>query len=113
MLKQITKNEDVVVMDNKVSLDGPRKIKLEEYIVAEYEEIKKLRWEAMMLVTKANEYAIKAKRANRSRFKDLTFEQQWRVKEQFYKEWLEDIDDDKADKMVQLLTIMVDKHMTN
>lgn len=110
MLIQIAKDVDVVAAKQISSL-GPIKLEFINFIDKDQEELKKLRWEAMMLVTKANEYAIKAELKNKRDFNKLSYEEQWKVKENFYMDCLANMEDGKADILARLLEQMIDKHM--
>ena len=109
--KSNTKVEDLVLVDNYINTFGPIKPFLKSYVIKEYEEIKMLKWEALQLVAKANEYAIKEELRYRKEFKKLPEYIQYEAKEKFFKDYLENMDDDKADLLAKLLSIMIDKNI--
>lgn len=103
----------MIVTISEVNTVEPIKVQLKEYMLNEYEEIKQMKWEAIMLVKRANEYAIRKELESGRRFDSLPFQEQWKVKEKFYQDWLKNIDDDRAERLVELMTIMIDEHLIN
>ena len=69
MLQAITRAEDLVSIQ-EVNVLGDIKSKFKNDMIQQYLEIKLLKWEAMELVRKANEYAIKAELMHRKEFKN-------------------------------------------
>ena len=105
--KSITKAEDLVLIRDDINTFGPIKPFLKSYVIKEYRDITMLKWEALQLVAKANEYAIKAELRHRKQFNELPLNIQYDAKEKFFKDHLENMDDDKADVLTKLLSIMI------
>ena len=117
MLQQreaITNPEDLVlIQDIKISKPINTKLELKNYVVEQYLEYKMLKWEAMQLLGKANEYAFKAELKHKKEFKKLPQHIQYEAKEKFFIDCISKMSDEKADILASLLTEMVDKHMSN
>ena len=112
MLQAITRAEDLILIP-EVNTVGPIKNKLKYDMTQQYIEIKLLKWEAMELLTKANEYAIKAELMHRKEFKNLPKHIQHEAKEKFFIDYISKISDEKADILVELLDEMINKHVNN
>ena len=110
--KSVTRKEDLVLI-HEVNTIGPLKGKLKEYVIKEYEEIKMLKWEALELVRKANEYSLKVEFIYRKKFNELPDNIQYQAKEKFFIDYLKDMPDEKADKLAEVLDLMVNKHLKN
>ena len=112
MLQTITRVEDLVLIQ-EVNVLGPIKSKFKDNMIQQYLEIKLLKWEAMELVRKANEYAIKTELMHKKEFKKLPHHIQYETKEKFFKDYLSKMSDEKADLLAALLDEMIDKYTNN
>ena len=73
MLQTVTRAEDLILVQ-EINVLGPIKSKFKDNMIQQYLEIKLLKWEAMELVRKANEYAIKTELMHKKEFKKLPYE---------------------------------------
>ena len=112
MLQAITRAEDLVSIQ-EVNLSGDIKSKFKNDMIQQYLEIKLLKWEAMELVRKANEYAIKAELMHRKEFKKLPDYIQYEAKEKFFIDYVSKMSDEKADMLSEVLDEMIKKHINN
>ena len=112
MLQAITRAEDLVSIQ-EVNVLGDIKSKFKNDMIQQYLEIKLLKWEAMELVRKANEYAIKAELMHRKEFKNLPKHIQHEAKEKFFTDYISKMSNEKADMLVELLDEMINKHVNN
>ena len=112
MLQAITRAEDLVSIQ-EVNLSGDIKSKFKNDMIQQYLEIKLLKWEAMELVRKANEYAIKAELMHRKEFKKLPDYIQYEAKEKFFIDYISKMSDEKADMLSEVLDEMIKKHINN
>ena len=112
MLQAITRAEDLVSIQ-EVNVLGDIKSKLKDDMIQQYLEIKLLKWEAMELVRKANEYAIKAELMHRKEFKKLPDYIQYEAKEKFFIDYVSKMSDEKADMLSEVLDEMIKKHINN
>ena len=110
--KAITKTEDLVLIQ-EVNVLGDVKSKFKDDMIQQYLEIKLLKWEAMELVRKANEYAIKAELMHRKEFKKLPDHIQYEAKEKFFIDYVSKMSDEKADMLSEVLDEMIKKHINN
>ena len=113
MLQQksaITKAEDLVLIHD-INISKPINIKLElkNYVVEQYLEYKMLKWEAMQLLGKANEYAFKAELKHKKEFKKLPQHIQHEAKEKFFIDCISKMSDEKADILAEILEDIVNK----
>ena len=109
MLQAITRAEDLVSIQ-EVNVLGDIKSKFKDNMIQQYLEIKLLKWEAMELVRKANEYAIKVELMHRKEFKKLPDYIQYEAKEKFFIDYVSKMSDEKADMLVELLDEMINKY---
>jgi hypothetical protein len=113
MLQQksaITKAEDLVLIhDIKISKPINIKSELQAYVVQQDLEYKMLKWEALRLVGKANEYAFKTELRYRKEFKKLPDHIQYEAREKFFKENIMHMSDEKADLLAEILEDIVNK----
>jgi translation initiation factor IF-2 len=112
MLQAITRAEDLVSIQ-EVNVLGDMKSKFKDDMIQQYLEIKLLKWEAMELVRKANEYAIKAELMHRKEFKKLPDYIQYEAKEKFFIDYVSKMSDEKADMLSEVLDEMIKKHINN
>ena len=112
MLQAITRAEDLVSIQ-EVNVLGDIKSKFKDDMIQQYLEIKLLKWEAMELVRKANEYAIKAELMHRKEFKKLPDYIQYEAKEKFFIDYVSKMSDEKADMLSEVLDEMIKKHINN
>ena len=112
MLQAITRAEDLVSIQ-EVNVLGDIKSKFKNDMIQQYLEIKLLKWEAMELVRKANEYAIKAELMHRKEFKKLPHHIQYESKEKFFIDYVSKMSDEKADMLSEVLDEMIKKHINN
>ena len=112
MLQAITRAEDLVSIQ-EVNVLGDIKSKFKDNMIQQYLEIKLLKWEAMELVRKANEYAIKAELMHRKEFKKLPDYIQYEAKEKFFIDYVSKMSDEKADMLSEVLDEMIKKHINN
>ena len=112
MLQAITRTEDLVSIQ-EVNILGDIKSKFKNDMIQQYLEIKLLKWEAMELVRKANEYAIKAELMHRKEFKKLPDYIQYEAKEKFFIDYVSKMSDEKADMLSEVLDEMIKKHINN
>ena len=112
MLQAITRAEDLVSIQ-EVKVLGDIKSKFKNDMIQQYLEIKLLKWEAMELVRKANEYAIKAELMHRKEFKKLPDYIQYEAKEKFFIDYVSKMSDEKADMLSEVLDEMIKKHINN
>ena len=112
MLQAITRAEDLVSIQ-EVNVLGDIKSKFKDDMIQQYLEIKLLKWEAMELVRKANEYAIKAELMHRKEFKKLPHYIQYEAKEKFFIDYVSKMSDEKADMLSEVLDEMIKKHINN
>jgi hypothetical protein len=112
MLQAITRAEDLVSIQ-EVNVLGNIKSKFKNDMIQQYLEIKLLKWEAMELVRKANEYAIKAELMHRKEFKKLPDYIQYEAKEKFFIDYVSKMSDEKADMLSEVLDEMIKKHINN
>lgn len=112
MLQAVTRAEDLVSIQ-EVNVLGDIKNKFKDDIIQQYLEIKLLKWEAMELVRKANEYAIKAELMHRKEFKKLPDYIQYEAKEKFFIDYVSKMSDEKADMLSEVLDEMIKKHINN
>ena len=112
MLQAITRAEDLVSIQ-EVNVLGDIKSKFKNDMIQQYLEIKLLKWEAMELVRKANEYAIKAELMHRKEFKKLPDYIQYEAKEKFFIDYVSKMSDEKADMLSEVLDEMIKKHINN
>ena len=104
--------EDLVLIQ-EVSVLGDIKSKLKDDMIQQYREINLLKWEAMKLVRKANEYAIKAELMHRKEFKKLPDHIQYEAKEKFFIDYISKMSDEKADMLSDVLDEMIKKYINN
>ena len=112
MLQTITRVEDLVLIQ-EVNVLGPIKSKFKDNMIQQYLEIKLLKWEAMELVRKANEYAIKTELMHKKEFKKLPHHIQYETKEKFFIDYISKMSDEKADMLSEVLDEMIKKHINN
>ena len=112
MLQAITRAEDLVSIQ-EVNVLGDIKSKFKDDMIQQYLEIKLLKWEAMELVRKANEYAIKVELMHRKEFKKLPDHIQYEAKEKFFIDYVSKMSDEKADMLSEVLDEMIKKHINN
>lgn len=112
MLQAVTRAEDLVSIQ-EVNVLGDIKRKFKDNMIQQYLEIKLLKWEAMELVRKANEYAIKAELMHRKEFKKLPDYIQYEAKEKFFIDYVSKMSDEKADMLSEVLDEMIKKHINN
>lgn len=112
MLQAVTRAEDLVSIQ-EVNVLGDIKSKFKDNMIQQYLEIKLLKWEAMELVRKANEYAIKAELMHRKEFKKLPDYIQYEAKEKFFIDYVSKMSDEKADMLSEVLDEMIKKHINN
>ena len=112
MLQAVTRAEDLVSIQ-EVNVLGDIKSKFKDDMIQQYLEIKLLKWEAMELVRKANEYAIKAELMHRKEFKKLPHHIQYEAKEKFFIDYVSKMSDEKADMLSEVLDEMIKKHINN
>lgn len=112
MLQAVTRAEDLVSIQ-EVNVLGDIKSKFKDDMIQQYLEIKLLKWEAMELVRKANEYAIKAELMHRKEFKKLPDYIQYEAKEKFFIDYVSKMSDEKADMLSEVLDEMIKKHINN
>ena len=112
MLQAVTRAEDLVSIQ-EVNVLGDIKSKFKNDMIQQYLEIKLLKWEAMELVRKANEYAIKAELMHRKEFKKLPDYIQYEAKEKFFIDYVSKMSDEKADMLSEVLDEMIKKHINN
>ena len=112
MLQAITRAEDLVSIQ-EVNVLGDIKSKFKNDMIQQYLEIKLLKWEAMELVRKANEYAIKAELMHRKEFKKLPDYIQYEAKENFFIDYISKMSDEKADMLSDVLDEMIKKYINN
>ena len=112
MLQAITRAEDLVSIQ-EVNVLGDMKSKFKDDMIQQYLEIKLLKWEAMELVRKANEYAIKAELMHRKEFKKLPDYIQYEAKEKFFIDYVSKMSDEKADMLSEVLDEMIKKYINN
>ena len=112
--KAITRAEDLVLIHD-INISKPINIKsqLQNYVIEQYLEYKMLKWEAMQLLGKANEYAFKAEFKHKKEFKKLPQHIQYEAKEKFFIDCISKMSDEKADILASVLTEMVDKYINN
>ena len=113
MLQQksaITKAEDLVLIHD-INISKPINIKkeMQDYVALQDLEYKMLKWEALRLVGKANEYAFKTELRYRKKFKKLPDHIQYEAKEKFFKENIMHMSDEKADLLAEILEDIVNK----
>ena len=112
MLQAVTRAEDLVSIQ-EVNVLGDIKSKFKDNMIQQYLEIKLLKWEAMELVRKANEYAIKAELMHRKEFKKLPDYIQYEAKEKFFIDYVSKMSDEKADMLSDVLDEMIKKYINN
>ena len=113
MLQQksaITKAEDLILIHD-INISKPINIKkeMQDYVALQDLEYKMLKWEALRLVGKANEYAFKTELRYRKEFKKLPDHIQYEAKEKFFKENIMHMSDEKADLLAEILEDIVNK----
>lgn len=112
--KAITNAKDLVlIQDIKISKPVNLKLELKNYVIEKDIEYKLLKWEAMQLLGKANEYAFRAEFMHRKEFKKLPEHIQYETKEKFFTDCISKISDKKADILAEILTEIIDKKMSN
>lgn len=107
MLKQVTPDINIVEVGAVNRLKSIYKVDFINYITKDHKEIKKLKWEVMMLVKKANEHALAHEIRSRKSIKDMTEEEAYAIRQDFFERYIKDITDEKADRLIELLDLMI------
>ena len=108
----ISPEDLVLIQDIKISKPINTKLELKNYVVEQYLEYKMLKWEAMQLLGKANEYAFKAELKHKKEFKKLPQHIQHEAKEKFFIDCISKMSDEKADILAEILEDIVNKKTT-
>ncbi|WP_195938689.1 hypothetical protein [Romboutsia sp. 1001713B170131_170501_G6] len=107
MFKQVIKDKEIVEVAEVNSFKVTYKNDFINYITKDHEETKRLKWEAWMLVKKANEHAAKYEIKAKKRMKHMTEDEAFLIKEEFFEKHVRDMDDEKAHRLGDLLEVMI------
>lgn len=104
--------EAVTNLDNIVSVTGPvvlnkcKIINFQKFNEIE-DEVKKEKWEAVMLINKCIEHTMRYERELRKSKDEMTEEEQYLIKEDFYKKYLFSLGEEKSTRLINLIDSMI------
>lgn len=105
-------SEAVTNLANIVSVTGPvvlnkhKIINLQKFNEID-EEVKKEKWEAVMLINKCIEHTMRYERELRKSKDEMTEEEQYFIKEDFYKKYLFSLGEEKSTRLINLIDSMI------
>lgn len=106
-LKQITLDKEIVEISEVNSFKVTYKNDFINYVTMDHEETKKLKWEAWMLIKKANEHAAKYEIKAKKRISNMSENEASLIKEEFFEKHIRGMDDKKAHRLGELLEKMI------